>query len=258
MQNLWKKLMKTERSNKKMNAIKKIKEHMKAIPFFMGCYNVYFNLRFGSRIKKKKKYFLRESNELLQKFTQTLNKHDILFWLEFGTLLGYYREHDFIKHDYDIDVGAFLSDSEKIRKVLTENGFKLVREFRAEDGGLEECYRYLHTTIDVFYFRTDHNNMYCYSFKQPVFPIKKKHLNKKLKMTILKTTLQNNGFEKAVFRNCDVYVPKKAEEQLVALYGKSFMVPDPSFDPKNDHYDCRTYYTYEENPASGVFMELPL
>ena len=243
-----------------MKAIKRLKEYMKTIPFFMGCYDFYYDLRFGRRIKKKKDYFLKESVQLLQKFSQTLNDNGILFWLEFGTLLGFYREHDFIKHDYDLDVGAFLTDSEKIRKILTDNGFKLVREFRAKDGGLEECYRYLHTTIDVFYFRKieETSSIYSYSFKQPFFPIKKKHLNKELKMSVLKTTLKDYGFEKAVFKGCEVNIPTQPEDQLKALYGESFMVPDPTFDPKGKHFDCRTYYTHEENPAFGVFIELPL
>ena len=128
-----------------IKAIKSLKERMKTIPFFMGCYNVYYKLRFGRRIRKKKQYFLKESTELLQKFSQTLNENNILFWLEFGTLLGYYREHDFIKHDYDLDIGANYDDAKRIRKSLTNNGFTLVKEFRAKDGGLEECYRYLHT-----------------------------------------------------------------------------------------------------------------
>ena len=118
-----------------MKMIKKIKERMKAIPFFMRCYDLYYDLRFGRRLRKKRRYFQSEHVELLQKFSQVLNDNGLLFWLEFGTLLGYYREHDVIKHDDDLDIGAFLADAEKIRKALTDNGLKLVRVFRAEDGG---------------------------------------------------------------------------------------------------------------------------
>lgn len=240
--------------------IYRIKERMKAIPFFMGCYNLYFKLRFGRRIKKKKKYFLLESNELLQKFTQVLNEHDIVFWLEFGTLLGYYRERGFIKHDYDLDIGAHITDAEKIQRVLTENGFKLVKEFHAQDGGLEECYRYLHTTIDVFYFQIDESNpteLYCELVKSSVFPIKKKHLHKEIIATVRRRYVPNNGFEKAVFKGCDVYVPKNTEEVLTTYYGKDFMIPDPNFNAA-DHPNKVVYYSYEENPGTCIFKELPL
>ena len=54
----------------------------------------------------RKQYFNAEAVELLQRFSEALNAEDITFWLEFGTLLGYYREHDFIKHDDYLDFGA--------------------------------------------------------------------------------------------------------------------------------------------------------
>ena len=243
-----------------MKLIKQIKERMKAIPFFMGCYNVYYNLRFGRRINRKKKYFLLENTELLQKFTSTLNNKGILFWLEFGTLLGYYREHDFIKHDCDLDIGAHIDDAEKIQKALTENGFELVREFHAQDGGLEECYKYLHTTIDVFYFQINESNPtehYCELVKSSIFPIKKKHLNKEIRATVRRRYVPNNGFEKAVFNGCDVYVPKNTEEVLMTYYGKDFMIPDPNFNAA-DHPNKVIYYSYEENPGTCLFKELPL
>lgn len=243
-----------------MKKSNRIKDYLKTIPFFMGMYNVYFKLRFGRRQKRKQRYFIAENEELFRKFTETLNSNDIVFWLEFGTLLGFYREHDFIKHDFDLDVGVRLYDAAKVRKCLTENGFKLVRDFHAKDGGMEESYRYLHTTIDLFYFRVDASNpsiQYCNMFKSPVFPVKKQHLNKMLTMTVKRKNVPNNGFERAVFKGYDIYIPKKTDEHLCAHYGKNFMIPDPTFSHDND-IDNTVYYTLEENPGTGVFHELPL
>ena len=59
-------------------------------------------------------YFRTEAVELLQRFTEALNAEGIDYWLEFGTLLGYYREHDFIAHDDDLDFGAYLTDAAKV------------------------------------------------------------------------------------------------------------------------------------------------
>ena len=226
----------------------------------MGCYDIYFNLKFGRRIRRKKNYFQLENKELLQKFSLVLNEQGILFWLEFGTLLGYYREHDFIKHDYDLDVGAFQSDAEKIKSVLSENGFKLVKEFHAKDGGLEECYKYLHTTIDVFYFQTDKSNpseRYCELVKSSVFPIKKRHLNKEIKATVRRRYVPNIGFKETIFNGCNVHVPKNTEEVLMTYYGKNFMIPDPNFNAA-DYPNKVIYYSYEEYPGTCIFKELPL
>ena len=63
----------------------------------------------------RNKYFLAEGEELLRAFAEAMNGGNIQFWLEFGSLLGYYRENDFIKHDCDIDFGAFLKDRHVIK-----------------------------------------------------------------------------------------------------------------------------------------------
>ena len=51
------------------------------------------------RFKARKKRFLKYGNETLLKAKKALESENLLFWLDYGTLLGAYREHDFIKHD---------------------------------------------------------------------------------------------------------------------------------------------------------------
>eukprot|EP00039_Didymoeca_costata_P012956 m.189707 g.189707 ORF g.189707 m.189707 type:complete len:228 (+) comp15632_c0_seq9:240-923(+) len=51
----------------------------------------------------------------LQYICQRLNKRNLTYWLEYGTLLGAIREGGHIlKHDSDIDVGYFWKDAEKM------------------------------------------------------------------------------------------------------------------------------------------------
>jgi lipopolysaccharide cholinephosphotransferase len=47
-----------------------------------------------------------------------LESQNIKFWLDYGTLLGAYRDKDFIDFDDDIDITANLLDSEKIIQSL--------------------------------------------------------------------------------------------------------------------------------------------
>ena len=47
---------------------------------------------------------LREKSvEMFLEVTETLNKHNITYWLDFGTLLGAVREKKIIEWDGDID-----------------------------------------------------------------------------------------------------------------------------------------------------------
>ena len=53
-------------------------------------------------------------------FSKIMHHHGIPFFFIFGTLLGAVREGNFIKHDTDVDVGAFLEDRKRIEDVILE------------------------------------------------------------------------------------------------------------------------------------------
>lgn len=77
----------------------------------------------------------------------------MLFWLDYGTLLGAYREHDFIKHDFDLDIGLWLKDAEIAKKAMLKNGFELIRCFRIknDERRVEYCFAYKGVSIDLFF-----------------------------------------------------------------------------------------------------------
>ncbi|MCS2220388.1 LicD family protein [Bacteroides thetaiotaomicron] len=81
---------------------------------------------YGNRkLKNRNRIFLQYSQELLTNFHQAMNEVGIPYWLEFGTLLGAVREHSFISHDFDLDVGLFKEDySDIIREVLKKIWFQ--------------------------------------------------------------------------------------------------------------------------------------
>lgn len=208
------------------------------------------------KIKKQMRFFKEERLEVLQHFSETLNKANLVFWLEFGTLLGYYREKDFIQHDYDIDTGTFWDNRDKVFCALTEAGFELVREYHVEDdGGVEHCYRYKHTTIDVFYFRQSGDMLYCNSF----MPIKHMSLpiyrNRKCPFRVKRIEVPNVGYKSTVFLGCKVYVPCNCEKYLIAHYGPNYMTPNPNYDWKKDSTNIKLY-SYEEKPGYGILKSL--
>ena len=200
----------------------------------------------------RKQYFNLEAVELLQRFSQALNEKGIIYWLEFGTLLGYYREHDFIKHDDDLDFGAYLADALKIRKALEAQGFKLIRSYTDNGGGLEECYRYLHTTLDVFYFSRDAEGLHCTSYTRAGKTLWSSLLNRR-PCTVKQIAIPEGGFVAVDYKGCKVNVPTDCVEHLTWHYGPSFMTPNPNFNYKEEATNIRYFTLGERKGVLRIF-----
>ena len=66
-----------------------------------------------------------EAEHLLKTSKLIFDFHDIDFLLVFGTLLGAYREKDFITHDQDVDIAMLNSYKDKIYSLINQGYFKL-------------------------------------------------------------------------------------------------------------------------------------
>ena len=109
--------------------------------------------------RRRKRCFLSCGNEVLQKAKNALDSENVLFWLDYGTLLGAYREHDFIKHDFDLDIGLWLKDAEIAKKAMLKNGFELIRCFQIknDERRVEYCFAYKGVSIDLFFYELEGN-----------------------------------------------------------------------------------------------------
>lgn len=217
---------------------------LKKIPLYKW-YHAKNLKRINERVAIRNRYFLEEAEEVLRVFAAAMDASDILFWLEFGSLLGFYREHDFIKHDYDIDFGVFLKDAEKVRNTLEEAGFKLIHLYQSSDGGMEECYKYKHTFIDIFYFRKDKDCLYCNSFMLSDYNVLIRKIIRNKKCFVKRINIPNQSFIKTQFKGVDIYAPRDCKKHLEMHYGKDFMIPNSNFDYRKEATNI-TYYKYNE------------
>ena len=55
---------------------------------------------------------------LLKRFTDFLDKHEIPYWLSFGTLLGAVRHGGFVPWDDDLDIAMLRRDYERLKKII--------------------------------------------------------------------------------------------------------------------------------------------
>lgn len=214
--------------------------------------------RYQKHLQEMSALLKSEGANTLNMFANALNHAGVQFWLDYGTLLGYQREHDFIGHDNDLDTGAFIEDADRVYEALCNNGFKLVRHYRTIDGEyLEHCYSRVGTdmTIDVFFYRRDINLVHgtCFSPKDEKININK-NLFKDIPFKTILVTTPFTGLTKTSFKGADVYVPTNTDEYLKANYGDNYMIPDPTFSFKNA--PNIKFLTYEEKPAVG-YLEIP-
>lgn len=200
--------------------------------------------------------FKKEAVDVLRLYSDAFLSHGLVFWLDYGTLLGYYREHDFIPHDYDLDTGAWLKDHERIKNVLEKAGFELVRYYYLRDHeGMEESYKHKNykTTIDILYFMNEGDTSFCYSFAPMVAMNKKKNLNKVQPSRARLWTFSRIKPVLSEFKGVKVYVPDNTEQHLASTYGDSFMIPIPDF-PVVGRPNMKEF-SYEELPACA-FMKV--
>lgn len=73
-------------------------------------------------------------NEQLKEVTKVLNKNNIFYWIDSGTLLGMVRDGKLLSGDIDIDISIPNTEKEKV--------LKLMPEFESLGYFLKECWVY--------------------------------------------------------------------------------------------------------------------
>ncbi|MBQ8224401.1 MAG: LicD family protein [Bacteroides sp.] len=206
----------------------------------------FYRMKVKQEEKTRRKLYHKNAYELLMQLKHTLDSNKIFFWLEFGTLLGAYREKDFIKHDLDLDIGLFFDNPKLVRDAFENGGFKLKKEFRVgNDGnlGFEETYFYKGVTVDVFYFHKSEDVMYCNTFS----PFKDEYTDMST-FQVKQITVPFTGFSKLTFKNMEFNVPADIATHLKCHYGNDFMIPNANFDYRKEATNIH-WYKREERVA---------
>jgi len=152
-------------------------------------------------------------DENLKLIKKILEKYNIRYCLLFGTLLGQYRENDFIKGDGDDDLyidQKHINDfNDNMLKDLENEGFYWIRSWsnRLISIGRDGCY------IDLCFLGNHSNNKYkdYYDYNGSCFYYKK-YFDDEFKMGKL---------------NGEIYpVINNSKKFLEACYGPDFMIPN--------------------------------
>lgn len=198
--------------------------------------------------KHERYVFRKNAYSVLNHFAQACNNHGVKFWLEFGTLLGAYRENGFIPHDFDLDIGVMYDDVARLNEILLANGFKIIRKFEVQGNpglGLEFTFKYKHIPIDIFVFheKKEEGLIVCNSFSPIIGEEKFNGLSevKEISFPMFKIVTYN-------FNNIEVGVPEDIPSHLELNYGKNYMIPDKNFDYRSTAGNVR-YFSRDERLA---------
>ena len=191
------------------------------------------NNKANTELDSRRSFLLRENFQEVLKiiYNSQLNKYDL--WLDFGTLLGFYRENDFINHDLDMDFGIIINDYDDFlekEKYLIKNGFIRTKEFYYKNRLVELSYSYKGLNVDfiVYYKKTDIVESDTIFFMTNA-------LGKPTRYEVYNYSLPFSELEEHNFKAVEIKVPNNTREYLSKLYGEDFEVPN-------------TNYNWKENP----------
>lgn len=194
----------------------------------LGLYQQFVNIDTYLRERKIQKAFKKYGIETLVEADKAFKSFNAEMFPTFGTLLGAYREHGFIAHDFDLDVGVLGAQRpDDIAEKMAKFGFKLTRQFYVKETGrvTEEQFEYKGVQIDVFYyFEMEPDKLYCY--------VARRHETKDWR-----EANQSDGFpcvlwpcdkctmEEVDFLGHPIKMPTLRKNWLSDIYGEDFMTP---------------------------------
>lgn len=188
-------------------------------------YRKWQTYKMNRSIKSKRKLLQCLGNEALNAMSAACKEADVFYWLEFGTLLGAYREHGFITHDDDMDISMWAEDCTRdFENVLLKYGFQKKRAFYLynEDTKTqlltEIALSYKGLQLDIFFnFRKNDSKRVCYVYCEP---------ENGEKLIVKEFVLPSFEETEMLEINQNFYMaPACPSNILKILYGEDYMTP---------------------------------
>lgn len=149
------------------------------------------------------------AKECLFLVKKLLDDRGIPFMLMLGTLLGAYRDGNFIPHDNDLDLGIYEIDDERMKSAIPD----------MYDAGIKIC-RFHYGIIYSFIYK----GLICDIdvIQDTKFPFKFRYYRVLTELVPKKLLLQYTTYE---FLGSSFLIPQRVEDFLVYEYGKDWRVP---------------------------------
>lgn len=171
-----------------------------------------------------------EAYEVFKQGCNILNSIGVPYCLNFGTLLGAYRDHKLIPHDSDLDITVLHpADVKKIEKAFINEGFHLASKIVTLGQVQTLVFTTKNETIfDISFFEEIDGYRYCFHDEDGYWKIPSKFLE-----NFIPYEMSGDIF----------YIPQKAEELLAYTYGENWKTPknNKSKEWRDDYYGSFIY-----------------
>lgn len=152
-----------------------------------------------------------------------LDRHDIKFWLSYGTCLGAVRDKIFIKGDTDIDIAIYFEDRDKVLSIILEFEERDLNLIRMTWNGCLLTFRKGNDYIDIYVYKKTEKGWQTPDFEN----------------------MQKDYFDKLdsiSFLGKEFLIPQNVEDYLSYFYGADWRIPQlvsatQNFDEKIKYYN---------------------
>lgn len=150
------------------------------------------------------------------------------YWLSCGTLLGFYRDGDFIGHDTDTDICINIDSlDKKLINSLLKSGFTIGNVFGRLDDGFEIAIHRQGVKTDLFFF-----------YKKEGYWYHSVYANFTHKDSLKYDYVFNKfGLKETEFMGYNFVTPDNIESVLIQQYGEEWEIPNKEWvyhkSPKN-------------------------
>lgn len=204
-----------------------IREKLVNLSQRIGLYQQAVKIDTALRNARLKRNFRRHGLEALVQADRALRSVGSFVFLDFGTLLGAYRDKTFIPYDFDLDVGILCEKRpDNLPEIMQSFGFKHLKQNYVGGTGriVEDVFSYKGVQIDFFVYFEQGDELYCY--------IGRRHESKPAAeanatdgFPTRLSWVTDKGFHETTFLGHRFFVPTNTAQWLEDIYGASYMTP---------------------------------
>lgn len=239
-----------------MGIILKAKKAFKNNRFFYTILSPFSKIyHYAFHFYNRNKRFKQNGEKVLLQAKKALDSINLNYWLDFGTLLGAYRDNALLPNDLDIDLGVFLKDySPSIDSAMRKYGFKLIKEYSIDDNkyGLEQTFDFEGVTVDLFYYNFNNEKMWSHLFVNYPEMTFNESIKKKGGLLPIEQYFPKTEFTLINFLNKKFPIPKRTNDYLAFHYGEDYKIPRKwnYWDIENDNKNAKFLYQ-----KIGIFID---